>query len=517
MSDVNANKDTNIDRTLYFMSREDEELQTQALAKRYDLPYINLISYPILGDVLYLVPEHDAREYFIIAYLKSAKEIKIATPNPGNKDVQQYLVQLKKKTGLDTSLSVCSRTSFTHAVSLYLVFMEEKATKQKLEISEKEKKEYKGKIKDLEDLKNKLVKVSTSDMLNVIFAGAIAVEASDIHLEPEDEDILLIRYRVDGVLTDIVRLPIATLKTLSSRIKFLSKLKIDITDKPQDGRFDATVSGVPFDIRVSIIPADYGESIVMRLLPRKKEFITLEELGFNKKHTEMINGAITKTHGIIFNTGPTGSGKTTTLYAVITKLNKPGVKIMTLEDPIEYRMKGVDQSQVNVGKDYTFANGLRSLLRQDPDIMMVGEVRDSDTAKIAIQAAITGHLVLTTLHTNSAPAAIPRLIDMGVEPYLLAGSINLIIAQRLVRRLCQDCHGKGCPKCNKTGFKGRIAISEMLKPTPEMDQLIKQKATIAEFTKLAKEQGMITMEENGMEKVRQGITTQKEVERVCKE
>lgn len=511
-------KFTNIDKTLFYMSREDEELQTKSLAKRYGLPYINLINYPILGDVLYLIPEKEARENFLVSYLKNAQEVKVATYEPSNiKKIDAYLKQLKAKLGLDVTVSICSKSSFIYAINLYRIFQEQIETKQKLEISEQEKSDYKKEIANINDLKEQIGKVSISELLNVIFAGAIATEASDIHLEPADEKNLNIRYRIDGVLTSIAELPISALKTLSSRIKFLSKLKIDIFDKPQDGRFDATVSDTPFDIRVSIIPADYGESIVMRLLPRKKKFITLEELGYNQKQMETINKAILKTHGIVFNTGPTGSGKTTTLYAILTKLNKPGVKIMTLEDPIEYRIKGVDQSQVNVEKGYTFANGLRSLLRQDPDIMMVGEVRDTDTAKIAIQAAITGHLVLTTLHTNSAPAAIPRLLDMGVEPYLLAGSINLIIAQRLVRKLCQKCHGKKCNECNNTGFKGRIAVAEMFTPSPEIEQLIKQKATIAEFTDLAKKQGMKSIYEDGMDKVRQGITTKEEILRVTNE
>jgi len=513
-----ADGDTNIDRTLYFMSREDEELQTQALAKRYNLPYIDLVNYPILGDVLFLIPEEEARRYGFVAYLRSTKELRIAITNPAEETtIHEYLLALKEKTGLIPFLSVCSRSSLNYALSQYQTFIKQKETAEKLEISEEEQNKYQEQIKNLEDLKNRISEVSTSDILNVIFAGAAATNASDVHLEPETEDTMLVRYRIDGVLTEAARLPIMALKTLSSRIKYLSKLKIDVTKQPQDGRFDSIIGGNPVDIRVSIIPAAYGESIVMRLLPREKKFITLEELGFNQKQLEIINKAIAKPHGIIFNTGPTGSGKTTTLYAILTNLNKPGVKIITLEDPIEYRMKGVDQTQVNDEKGYTFANGLKSILRQDPDIIMVGEVRDSETAKIAIQAAITGHLVLTTLHTNNAPGAIPRLLDMGVEPFLLGGSINLIIAQRLVRKLCQVCHGKGCPECNKSGFKGRVAIAELMLPTPEIEQLIRNKATLSEFSRVAKEQGMITMEEDGMMKVSQGITTKEEILRVTRE
>jgi len=368
-----ADGDTNIDRTLYFMSREDEELQTQALAKRYNLPYIDLVNYPILGDVLFLIPEEEARRYGFVAYLRSTKELRIAITNPAEETtIHEYLLALKEKTGLIPFLSVCSRSSLNYALSQYQTFIKQKETAEKLEISEEEQNKYQEQIKNLEDLKNRISEVSTSDILNVIFAGAAATNASDVHLEPETEDTMLVRYRIDGVLTEAARLPIMALKTLSSRIKYLSKLKIDVTKQPQDGRFDSIIGGNPVDIRVSIIPAAYGESIVMRLLPREKKFITLEELGFNQKQLEIINKAIAKPHGIIFNTGPTGSGKTTTLYAILTNLNKPGVKIITLEDPIEYRMKGVDQTQVNDEKGYTFANGLKSILRQDPDIIMVG-------------------------------------------------------------------------------------------------------------------------------------------------
>lgn len=510
-------KINSVNQTLYFMSRADEEQQTQTLANNHKLSYINLVNYPILGDVLNIIPEEDARANMLISYAKTGHEIKIATYQPESEQIKKYLNKLREQTGLSITLSICSKSSFAFALGLYQVFAQQTVSSQKLEISQKDENQYSEEIKNLSDLKDKISKVSTSNLLNVIFAGAAAIGASDIHLEPETENTILIRYRVDGVLTNIAELPIITLKTLSSRIKYLSKLKIDITKQPQDGRFDAVVAGENIDIRVSIIPAGYGESIVMRLLPRRKRFITLQELGFNANHLKLISEAISKPHGIIFNTGPTGSGKTTTLYAILTTLNKPGVKIMTLEDPIEYRIKGVDQTQINLEKGYDFASGLRALLRQDPDIMMVGEVRDSETAKIAIQAAITGHLVLTTLHTNNAAGAIPRLLDMNVETFLLGGSINLIIAQRLVRKICIKCRGKKCDYCNHTGYKGRIAIAEMLKPSPEIEQLVRRKGTLSEFARLAKEQGMVTMLEDGMAKVRQGLTTEEEILRVTRE
>lgn len=253
------------------------------------------------------------------------------------------------------------------------------------------------------------------------------------------------------------------------------------------------------------------------MLNPTKQIISLENLGFNARAIADIQEAISRPNGAIFNTGPTGSGKTTTLYAILQKLNKPEVKIITLEDPIEYRIEGINQSQINPAKKYDFASGLKHALRQDPDIIMVGEIRDKETAETALQAALTGHLVLTTLHTNSAPSAIPRLIDIGVRPFLLSGSINLIIAQRLVRRICEACRGKGCVACNQTGFKGRIAIIETLKITPKIEALITKGGTVNEYEKIAREEGMVTMRQDGMDKVRQGLTTEEEVSRVSTE
>ncbi|OGD66254.1 hypothetical protein A3F08_02545 [Candidatus Berkelbacteria bacterium RIFCSPHIGHO2_12_FULL_36_9] len=277
------------------------------------------------------------------------------------------------------------------------------------------------------------------------------------------------------------------------------------------------VSGKQVDVRVSTLPTAYGESVSMRLLLKDSKFIKLDELGFNPEGIKIIREAISKPHGIIFNTGPTGSGKTTTLYAILSELNKPSVKIVTLEDPIEYRIKGVDQSQIEPEAGYTFATGLRSVLRQDPNIIMVGEIRDADTATTAINAAMTGHLVLTTLHTNNAPSSIPRLLDMGVKPYLLGGTINLIIAQRLVRMICQNCHGKGCEVCNQSGFKGRTVVAELLVPTKEIEDLINKGASVREFEEAAKKAGMISMLEDGMKKVAAGITTKEENDRVTRE
>lgn len=506
----------NINRALQYISQEQEEKLTQSLAKKYKLPYINLIDYPILPDVLNIIPEDLAKNNKVVAYLRSGQQIEIATPNPVNKNLAGIIEKLENSTNLSFTLSVCSDSSFRYAMQFYKLYPKSAKSQEKIEVTEKEKEQFKYDIENLDQLKNKLNQVSTTELLDVIFAGALALEASDIHIETS-EKALVIRYRIDGVLQNISELPMSAYHALSSRIKYLAKLKLDVTNKPQDGRFEAMVMDRPVDVRVSSLPTSFGEAIAMRLLLKEGKFIKLEELGFSPEEIQIIKTAISKPNGIIFNTGPTGSGKTTTLYAILSELNKPGVKIITLEDPIEYRISGVEQSQIDPEGGYNFATGLRSVLRQDPDIIMVGEIRDADTATTAINAAMTGHLVLTTLHTNDAPSAIPRLLDMGVKPYLLGGTINLIIAQRLIRKTCKSCQGKGCDTCNMTGYKGRTVISELLVPTKEIEDLIGKGATVREFNEAAKRAGMITMAEDGMRKVQLGITSREEVLRVIKE
>lgn len=504
---------TTIDTKLQMMRREDEESHAKALAKKLGLRYVNLVGYPILYDVLKYIPREIAIEYLIVSYLKTEKILKIATPRPQSKILEQAIKRIKKEAGLSPVLMVCSQSSFNYAYSLYEKQKQKVKTTEKVELEKAGKKDFAQEIKNLADLKERITQVPATEVIEIIFAGAVGAQASDIHLEPE-EDGLRVRYRIDGVLQDVIKLPKEVEHIINSRIKYLSKLKLDIQDKPQDGRFDVVTVGIPIDIRVSVIPAAYGETIVMRLLPKNKKFLTLEKLGFRPEYIKTIKTQISKPNGIIFNTGPTGSGKTTTNYAVLARLNKPDVKIITLEDPIEYKIEGIDQSQVEEEKGYNFASGLRSILRQDPDIIMVGEVRDEETATIAMQAAMTGHLVLTTLHTNDAAGAIPRLLDMGVKPYLLGGSVNLIIAQRLVRRIHKKCQGKGCLECNNTGYKGRVAIAELLVPNQKIEQLILKNGTLAEFEQVAVESGMMTMYEDGMNKVAQGVTTKEEVLRV---
>jgi len=505
-----------IDQALNIFAREGEEKDARAKAKALGFPYVNLMGYPFTPGVLGIVPKEIATAHKVVSFYAINGKVKVASPFPNHPNLLTALKELASATNNRFYLHYCSESSLRYGLEQLEFVKEAPMTLSKHTISN----EYaRGAIDATEGLKTtgqKILKTPTSEVMDMIFSGAIGLDASDIHFEPEETAVRL-RYRIDGILQDVVEMPEPTYRSTKNRIKYLSKLKMNLTDGPQDGRFDIRIGEADIDVRVSIIPGAWGEVLVLRLLNPSKQIISLEKLGFNAKATADIEEAIKKPNGAIFNTGPTGSGKTTTLYAILQKLNKPEVKIITLEDPIEYRIEGIDQSQINPEKNYDFASGLKHALRQDPDIVMVGEIRDKETAETALQASLTGHLVLTTLHTNSAPSAIPRLIDIGVRPFLLSGSINLIIAQRLVRRLCESCHGKGCAVCNQTGYKGRVAIIETLKISPKIEELINTKGSVSDYEKVAREQGMVTMHEDGMEKVKQGLTTADEVNRVTVE
>lgn len=510
---------------LKFITREEEETRTKAIAQSLNLQYVNLVSYPILPDILRLIPREVAEKYHTVAYLKVEGMLRVATSRPANPELPKLIAILKDTAEADVQLVLCSESSIRYAIKLFDTLANLGETEEKVSVSEKETSHWEAEIHDLLDLKSKISQVPTTKLLDVVFAGAIKTGSSDIHLEPSEAG-MRIRYRIDGVLQEITTLPTTAYKALESRIKYLAKLKLDVSSTPQDGRFAAEALGQQIDVRVSLIPGPNGEFIVMRLLLHNKALLSLDQLEIRPDALTTIREAIRKPHGIIFNTGPTGSGKTTTLYAILNELNKPGVKIVTLEDPIEYRIAGINQSQIEPDRGYNFADGLRSILRQDPDIILVGEIRDAETASTAIQAALTGHLVLTTLHTNSAAAALPRLIDMGAPPFLLAGTVNLIIAQRLVRRVCKTCAGTGtnptnpkqaCPACGGTKYKGRVAIVETLVPDEKINTLITQKAPVAAFEVAARASGMVTMQQDGIAKAQQGITTLDEVRRVTED
>lgn len=546
---------TNIDNTIYSLNRGQEEAHTKEKAAKLGLPYIDLFSYPMVKEILDLIPEQQAIMHQIIPYLKIGQGVKVGLVNPQNPETQKYIKELETATKLTFSPTVISNSSFYYGISSYEK-NRQKAQDKQTAIEEK-KAEPGLKITDLKSAAEAAKKVNTTNLLDTLLIGAIQLNASDIHFEPI-EDAFLTRYRVDDILQDVVTLPLMQYKQLLSRIKFMSKLRMDISNKPQDGRFSFVAPGdVGIDFRVSIMPSAFGESIVLRLLGQEKAILNLETLGFRPDALEAIRKAVYRPHGMILTSGPTGSGKSSTLYAVVAELKKPGVKIITLEDPVEYRIEGIEQSQVEPDKGYTFADGLRASLRQDPNILMVGEIRDLETAEIAVQAALTGHLLLSTIHANSAPAVYARLLEFGVKPFLLSGSINLIMAQRLVRKICAYCqevyvpqpeiwqnvvavlspirprlpvelaakldeaapqlvHGIGCPKCNMTGFSGRQVIVEILTPNDIIEKLISKSASISEFEKAAAEMGMITMEQDGLTKALQNSTTIEEVWRVTR-
>jgi general secretion pathway protein E len=374
-------------------------------------------------------------------------------------------------------------------------------------------------------------------LVNHILFQAAKQSASDIHIEPFEKEVR-VRYRIDGVMYTVMTPPKRLQSVLASRIKIMANLNIAEKRVPQDGRIDIKVAGRPIDIRVSVLPTSFGERIVMRLLDKTRTFAKLSALGFASRDFKIIEENIKRPNGIIYVTGPTGSGKTTTLYSVLGELNTPDVNIITVEDPVEYQMMGIGQVQVKEKIGLTFAAALRSILRQDPDIVMIGETRDAETAQIAVQAALTGHLVLSTLHTNNAPASITRLLDMGVEPYLIASSVNLIVAQRLVRKLCEFCkktytptkdmlesigltektakgitfyQAVGCDECNKTGYKGRQAIFEMMSMSEEIAHLTMERADTGRIRKQALSEGMTTLLDDGVRRIKDGITTIEEV------
>jgi type II secretory ATPase GspE/PulE/Tfp pilus assembly ATPase PilB-like protein len=408
-------------------------------------------------------------------------------------------------------------------------------------------KEIEEKIKNLSQYKQEIEKFlykETTLLSQIIMGGAVALGSSDIHLEPKKEFSLL-RVRLDGILHEVINLELNVYKLLLSRLKLISGLKLNVFDRPQDGRFSIVIDR-NIEVRVSSLPSEHGETIVMRLLD-PKSLLNLEELGLRKELLKTLEKEIKKPNGMIIVTGPTGSGKTTTLYAILQKIKNPGIKIITLEDPIEYKLEGITQTQVNPKKGYDFANGLRAIVRQDPDVILVGEIRDLETATIALQAALTGHLVLSTLHTNDAAGTISRLIALGEKPVNIAPAINIAIAQRLIRKVCQKCKkmenpsneekekiekafeiiGKkapyfekipknvGCPECNFTGYKGRIGIYEFFLVDEEMESFILKESSIGETRKKAIEKGMVPMYQDGLLKVLEGISTIEEVERVA--
>lgn len=519
---------------LVFRGYINEETVGKLVSEYFGVPYANLKQQRISEKVLSLIPEKMARIYRIIPFGEKDTTIQLAMENPEDFEALEFA---KRHTGKKIEVYYASREEITKALSLYKRGIKEDFEKIIAENIKKAEPEE-------EDLAKAAEKLPIVKILDTIMEYALSEGASDVHIETMSEQVI-VRYRIDGILRDILKLPRGIEAALVARIKILSNLKIDEHRIPQDGRYKFTSDGEIVSLRVSIIPGFYGENVVMRLLREEARPLSLEELGLVGHNLELVRSNITRPHGMILVTGPTGSGKTTTLYSILNILNTVEVKICTIEDPVEYAMDRISQIQVNPKTGLDFASGLRALLRHDPDIIMVGEIRDGETAEIAIHSALTGHLVLSTLHTNTAAGAFPRFIDMGAQDFLIASTVNIVIAQRLVRRICSNCivkfepektlvdrlskelkvdmskqrfyKGKGCDKCNHKGYKGRVGIYEVLEVTDKIRSLITSKATSDEIQEQAVSEGMVTMLQDGLDKVSSGLTTIEEVVRVIRE
>lgn len=536
----------------------DEERLRKLYAYILGIPFVDLQKETIPSDILQLIPEPIAKKYKIIAFEKSGKELKIAMLNP--EDIQT-IDFIRKKTGLKIITCITSEESMEAILRQY-----GKSLKAEFgDIIDKNSSEAISQTQESEDDLEEIAQgLPIIRIVDTLIKHAILQSASDIHIEPDEKEVR-VRYRIDGILHEAMTLPIQVKNGIIARIKVLSNLKLDEHRVPQDGRFKLEKDGTKMSFRVSVLPIFDGEKVVMRLLDESSKGLTLEAMGLTGKALEIIHQEIRKPNGMILVTGPTGSGKTTTLYTIMDILNVSDVNISTVEDPVEYRMPKINQTQIQPKVGLTFAAGLRALLRQDPDIIMVGEIRDNETMEMAIQAAMTGHLVLSTLHTNSAAGTLPRLLDMGAEPFLVASTANVIIAQRLVRKVCQDCKAeykltekelkvleknyamskilevikkngilgniikpkdkwediklykaKGCEQCME-GYHGRNGIFEVLEIDEEIRQMISQRASAHDLETKARERGMLTMVEDGFVKCIQGITTVEEILRVTKE
>lgn len=515
-------------KTLINLGYITEQSMIEALEVQLGVPRIDLATYPVSAEAAAAIPAVLAERHQVIPVRRDGKRLTLAMVDPTN----FYAIDdVRMVTGCEVDAVIAAEREIVAAIN---------ETYGVREIVEKAA----SKIRPDEHL---AAEIQTADdapavsIVNSLIGQAVKDRASDIHIEPQDKN-LRVRFRIDGVLREVVTFPRHTHASLISRVKIMSEMDIAEKRLPQDGRIKVTEAGRDIDIRVSTLPTILGEKAVLRILDRRNVILDINGLGFSADNIDKYRKMFAQPYGMILVTGPTGSGKTTTLYSTLTAVNAPGKNIITVEDPVEYRLDGINQVQVNYKAGLTFANGLRSILRQDPNIIMVGEVRDADTADIAIRAALTGHLVLTTLHTNDAPGAITRLIDMGIEPFLVASSVLGVVAQRLVRLICPDCRqqyvpaadsperaflglgpddgvtlhrGGGCLRCGQTGYRGRMAILEVMPVTAELRELVGRRAPAGELGELARRQGMATMREDGIAKALAGLTTVEEVMRVA--
>ncbi len=551
---VEFNEDKQNKRVTDLKKHEEEEL-TKMLSQKYGIGYLDLSVIPINIDALRVIREEDAREAQMAVFNVTDKKVDVAVLSPNNQKTLERIEEIKTN-GFIPTIFMVSHESLNKVWERYKDLSYSFETKGgALDISNDEIVDILKNLTSVADIKKEIEIVLAakksyriSKILEIIIAGAIATKASDIHIEPE-EGYVRLRYRLNGVLTEILQFDRETFKLLLSRIKLISNLKLNLTGA-QDGRFSIKLPQGDIEVRTSLLPGAYTESVVLRILNPNATSVDLEARGIHPKLLKIFLHEIKKPNGMILVTGPTGSGKTTTLYSFLKKIHTPEVKIITIENPIEYHLPGIVQTQTDPDKNYTFASGLRSALRQDPDVIMVGEIRDEETAEVAVNAALTGHLVLSTLHTNNAAGSFPRLIDLGVNPKVISSAVTISIAQRLMRTLCPDCKKEitpstdekriidetlgeiydksyldgiqkeklwepvGCNKCNMSGFVSRTGIFEAILADEEIEKIVLQNPSEREIENAAKHQGILTMKQDGIIKVLQGLSSIKELERV---
>lgn len=503
-----------------------EQQLIEVLEFQLGIPHINVHQIPIEQEIIRLVPQEIAKRYQVMPVRTENNQLFVAMADP----MDYFAIEeLRMATGFQIVPAIATKDALQRTIAKYYD-LQQSLDEAMGDFAQEEVVEEAG----ITDEDSPIVR-----LVNQIISNAVTQRASDIHFDPQELE-FKIRYRVDGVLFTERTLSKHMQNIITNRLKIMANLNITESRIPQDGRIKLTVNFKPIDIRISTLPSVYGEKIVMRILDLSNALDSLDKLGFSDEKAATFEKMIARPNGIVLITGPTGSGKSSTLYAALGQLNQEGVNIITIEDPVEYRLAGVNQVQVNEPVGMTFAAGLRSILRQDPDIVMIGEIRDFETAQIAIRASLTGHLVLSTLHTNSAVAALTRLTDMGIEPFLLASSLSGVVAQRLIRRVCRDCKqtqepterekeifadhgieidtvyvGRGCPSCNDTGYRGRIAIHEVLEIDDHIRELIMSSASASEIRQYVSEQGFSFLMHDGFDKVRLGLSTTEEVLRVA--
>jgi len=542
-------------KEVILLREEEEEELAKILSVKYGVLYINLKTVSINTDALRIIPEKKSRELKIIGFGKVGNKIKIALISPKDVDVQNYLKELEEK-GFSLSIYMVSHKSLEKGWIRYdEISYTTKTTAGMVDISSENVTNLLDETKTIpkaQEVFKEILKSTqqhkVSRFFEAIIAASLSTKASDIHIEPE-KDLITLRFRLDGVLAVVTKFDHKVNKLLLSRIKLISGMKLNIISKPQDGRLTIQLPEKAVQIRVSALPGTYGESIVMRLLDPDSISVKIEDLGIEKHLFQILTREINRPNGMILNTGPTGSGKTTSLYTFLKKIHTPENKIITIENPIEYHLPGIVQTQINLNKGYTFLEGLKSSLRQDPDVIMVGEIRDAETAKIAVNSALTGHLVFSTLHTNDAAGTFYRLIDLGIQPKIISTAVNIVLAQRLVRKPCEFCkkeivlEGKdkeiiskitseidnlntytentekmfisvGCPKCNNTGYKGRLGIYEAILVDADTSKLLEENPGKAAIKEVFKRQGILSLSQDGIIKVLTGNTTLSEIRRV---